>query len=62
MVHTERIVAVGFLTSRDLAVLGDRFDRAFPIASDDAFRDLIDRLDEIEVETAGNGVLLRRGS
>ncbi len=43
----DRIVAIGLLTQRDLDLLGSGFERAFAIRSDDAFADLIARLDKI---------------
>ena len=55
----DRIVAVGFLTAEDLAVLGDRFARQFPVEHDDVFGALLGRLDAIEVAPLGRGVVLR---
>lgn len=57
---TERVVAFGFLTGRDLELLGTGFNRHFPIDSDDLFADLIEQLDRIEVERLERGVVIRR--
>lgn len=54
-----RIVAVGFLTQRDLETLGSRFDRAFPIHHDTMFDDLLRRLDDVEAVPVEAGVVLR---
>ncbi|WP_267394480.1 MULTISPECIES: hypothetical protein [unclassified Sphingomonas] len=58
----ERIVAVGFLTQRDLDVLGGGFNRLFPIECDDVFADLLRQLDDVEASPSGKGVLLQPGS
>lgn len=55
----ERVVAFGFLTDRDLEVLGREFTRHFPIEDSDLFADLIAQLDDIEVEPLGRGVVIR---
>jgi len=55
----ERVVAFGFLTGRDLQLLGGGFNRHFPIENDDMFADLIDQLDRVEVEPLGRGVVIR---
>ncbi|MFD1789734.1 hypothetical protein ACFSC3_19440 [Sphingomonas floccifaciens] len=44
---TDRIVAIGLLTQHDLDLLGSGFDRAFALEEDDAFADLVARLDQI---------------
>lgn len=44
---SEKIVAIGLLTQRDLDLLGSGFERAFSIQEDDVFADLIARLDQI---------------
>jgi hypothetical protein len=49
----DRIVAVGLLTRRDLDVLGRGFLRHFPVAEDDAFADLLAKLDGVEGVPAG---------
>ncbi|HEX8303194.1 hypothetical protein [Sphingomonas sp.] len=55
----ERIVSVGFLTQNDLNRLGATFDRHFQIVHDDLFADLISKLDQIEAEPFGTGVVLK---
>ena len=55
----ERVVAFGFLTGRDLELLGRGFNRHFPIEDDDLFADLIEQLDRVEIEPLGRGVVLR---
>ena len=52
----DRIIAVGFLTSTDLAMLRERFNRYFPIEHDDVFDDLLRQLDNIEAAPVGKGV------
>ena len=59
MVVTERVVAFGFLTGRDLKLLGRGFNRHFPIENDDLFVDLIEQLDQVEIEPVGNGIIIR---
>lgn len=56
----DRIVAVGLLTSVELEMLGDRFDRYFPIENDDMFGDLLMQLDLIEATPLDRGVVIRR--
>lgn len=55
----ERIVAVGFLTQRDLDALGSSFRRVVPVADDHLFDDLLARLDEIEATPQGSAVVLK---
>lgn len=55
----DRIVAVGFLTSRDLEILGGGFRRHFPVDHDDIFADLLTKLDHIEATPLGKGVTLQ---
>ena len=45
---SERIVAIGLLTARDVEVLGIGFRRLFPIGEGPAFDDLLKRLDAID--------------
>jgi hypothetical protein len=52
------IVAVGFLTSRDLAMLGDGFKMHFPVQDSDMFDELLRRLDGIEATPCGEGVTI----
>jgi hypothetical protein len=51
---TERVVAFGFLTDRDLKVLGSGFSRHFPIEND-----LIEQLDRVEIERLDHGIIIR---
>ena len=55
----DQVVAVGFLTSRDLELLGTGFHRHFPVARDDVFADLLAKLDQVEAVPLGRGVTLR---
>lgn len=50
MQDRERVVAVGLLTARDLAVLGQGFKRAYPLPEDQSFSDLLVQLDRADVE------------
>jgi hypothetical protein len=50
MTDDKQIVAVGLLTARDLERLGPRFERAYPVAGDHVFEDLILALDAIPWE------------
>lgn len=54
---TERIVAVGLLTARDLEVLGAGFRRMFPVASDTGFDDLLLAIDEAVERKGGRHVV-----
>lgn len=45
---SERFVAVGLLTRRDLDVLGSGFRRAFPLTATTDFTYLLSRIDEVE--------------
>ena len=55
------IVAVGFLTSRDLAMLGDGFKTHFPVHESDMFDELLRRLDAVEATPCGKGVTIMPG-
>jgi hypothetical protein len=44
----DRIVAVGLLTERDVQVLGQGFDRLFPLESIEGFEDLLAQLDAVD--------------
>lgn len=57
-VPKDEIVAVGLLTQRDLERLGDRFRGAIPVHPDGMFDDLLAKLDQIDVEPLGKGVVL----
>jgi hypothetical protein len=43
-----RIVAIGLLTKRDLDLLGQGFDRTFPIDRTGGFEDLLKAIDEAD--------------
>jgi hypothetical protein len=45
---SERIVAIGLLTQRDLSLLGPTFDRVWPVEQAPAFDDLIRAVDEAD--------------
>jgi hypothetical protein len=47
---SDKIIAVGFLTGRDLSLLGGGFTRHFPLPHDERdFEDLLAQLDEITI-------------
>ena len=48
MAEDDRIVAVGHLTKRDLASLGDRFNRVYPVHEDTDFTNLLKAIDAAE--------------
>ena len=50
MSETQRIVAVGLLTEQGLELLGQGFDRAFPIDGTSSFGDLLQAIDEADRE------------
>ena len=54
----DRIVAIGLLSQRDLEILGDGFNRCFPVEHDDLFDDLLAKLDRVEASPMGKGVIL----
>lgn len=54
----DRVVAVGFLTQRDLDVLGRGFRRIVPLADDGAFDDLLAQLDHVHAVPTGRGMRL----
>jgi hypothetical protein len=56
---TERVVAFGFLTDRDLKLLGSGFSRLYPIEDENLFADLIEQLDRIEIERLDQGIIIR---
>jgi hypothetical protein len=45
---SERIVAVGLLTRRDLNLLGPTFDRAWPVEDAPGFNELLRAIDEAD--------------
>lgn len=60
---SDRIVAVGFLTKNDLKVLGEGFDRMFPVDNDAGFDDLLAKLHGIAAipERGSTDCPLRQG-
>jgi hypothetical protein len=54
----DRIVAVGFLTSVELAMLGERFERYFPVKDGNVFADLLEKLDRVEATPMATGVTI----
>ena len=48
MAENDRIVAVGLLTERDLAILGQGFRRAYPLNQGHDFDELLHAIDEAE--------------
>ena len=47
---TERIVAVGLLTQRDLDLLGPTFERVWPVEEAPSFNELLRAIDEADKE------------
>ena len=45
---SDRIVAIGLLTKRDLRLLGPTFDRAWPVEEAPAFDDLVRAIDDAD--------------
>ena len=45
---SERIVAVGLLTKRDLRLLGPTFDRAWPVEENGSFDTLLRAIDDAD--------------
>ena len=52
---SDRIVAIGLLTRRDLDVLGPTFDRAWPVEETPDFSELIRAIDEADRTLVGVG-------
>ena len=52
MPESDRIVAVGFLTERDLTVLGQAFKRFYPIEDHHDFDALLSAIDAADVKRA----------
>lgn len=48
MPKREQIVAIGLLTRHELDLLGEGFDRAFPINDELVFEDLLRAIDEAD--------------
>lgn len=61
MVEKERIVAVGLLTRRDLDMLGQSFDRLWPVDETPCFGGLLSAIDEADREIHRERDALRRG-
>lgn len=49
-VEDQRIIAVGLLTARDLEVLGQGFNRIFPVDDRPCFSQLLRAIDEADRE------------
>jgi len=49
---SERIVAIGLLTKRDLRLLGSAFDRAWPVGDAALFEGLLGAIDEADLALA----------
>ncbi|MFL6759549.1 hypothetical protein [Sphingomonas sp.] len=45
---SERIVAVGLLTQRDLSLLGPSFDRVWPVEDTPSFNELLRAIDQAD--------------
>ena len=58
----EKIIAVGLLTQRDLAVLGAGFRRAFPIEQCGDFDSLLRAIDEADGSLRKSGGRAENGS
>lgn len=50
MAESRQIVAIGLLTQQDLEMLGQGFDRAFPINDELVFEDLLRAIDDADRE------------
>ena len=48
MAQSRHIVAIGLLTQQELEMLGQGFDRAFPIEDNLVFEDLLQAIDEAD--------------
>jgi hypothetical protein len=48
MPESRRIVAIGLLTQQELEMLGQGFDRAFPVDDDLVFKDLLRAIDRAD--------------
>ncbi|HEU4957427.1 MAG TPA: hypothetical protein VFT40_07365 [Sphingomicrobium sp.] len=55
MAESRHIVAIGLLTQQDLEMLGQGFDRAFPIDDALVFEDLLQAIDRADRELALGG-------
>jgi hypothetical protein len=50
LLTSERIVAVGLLTERDLSLLGPTFERVWPVEDAPSFEELLRAIDEADRE------------
>ena len=57
---SERIVAVGLLTRRDLNMLGPTFDRVWPVEEVPAFSELLRAIDEADRRLQANDKIRRQ--
>lgn len=48
--NDERIIAVGLLTRRDVAILGESFTRLWPVDESPCFEGLLEAIDEADRE------------
>ena len=55
MSRAQQIVAIGLLTQHELELLGQGFDRAFPIDEALVFEDLLRAIDEAEQALKSRG-------
>jgi hypothetical protein len=51
---SERIVAVGLLTKRDLSLLGPTFDRVWPVEESPSFNELLRAIDQADRDLQKN--------
>ena len=58
---TERIVAIGLLTTRDLQLLGPAFDRVWPVEEAPAFNELLRAIDDADRKLTQEQPSQRRG-
>ncbi len=56
---TDRIVAVGLLTRRELDMLGPAFDRAWPVEEAPEFMALLEAIDEADRKLCGGSPAAR---
>ena len=54
MEQQDRIIAVGFLTERDLTILGQGFKRAYPIEDHHDFDDMLRAIDAADRHIGGH--------
>ncbi|MEA3081257.1 MAG: hypothetical protein QOD54_925 [Sphingomonadales bacterium] len=51
---SDRIVAVGLLTKRDLSLLGPTFDRVWPVEETPSFNELLRAIDQADRDLQKN--------